>query len=223
MRLPAVVPPFFLLALALPVAGQQPGPPKVDETTLAYRFLEGRYRMPVTCKLEDGSLLELEEAVVIRAGPDRKGQSAVRATFFGIDAPGARSCFNLVNPELRDQRGVLYLNYRSLRRADLGVRDFRRELERGALEYRVLDGRLRLREIGGDEAEAVELDFDGAEARFLVSSIPRASDGDKLLEEFEARLPAATRRRLEIRIEGPEGLQLGGYYLEDEARRHGTR
>ncbi len=205
------------LLVALP-SGPSPGQqdPKIDETTLAFRFVSGRYRTPVTCRMPDGSLIQREEAIVVRADPRRHHRATLRATFFGIDAPGAEHCFNLIEPRLPDRRGVLHLTYKSLRRRDFGVADFRRELARGPLEYQIIGGRLQLREIGNREAEPTILVFEG-ERPFMVGPVPLGSDGEKLLR---SAYPRADQRRFHFEFSGPDDFRFSGYYLEDpNARR----
>ena len=205
--------PIRLLALALLFAGGPSlaqGPPKIDETTLAFRFVSGRFRMPVTCRLRDGTLIEREEAIVVRPDTRRHDRATLRATFFGIDAPEAEHCFNLIEPRLPDRRGVLYLTYKSLRRRDFGVADFRRQLQRGPLEYSIIGGHLQLREIGNRDSAPTTLVFE-KEWPFTVGRVLDGSDGDKLLRTVSAR---AGQRQFHFEFSGPDDFRFSGYYLE---------
>jgi hypothetical protein len=210
------------LALLAPHAGaQQQTPPKVDAQTLVHQLLLGRFYMPVTCAHEDGSLFEREEAVVFRTAADNSGFPAVRATFFGVEASEAVRCSNAVHPRLKDRRGSLFLRFEAHHRPDLGVRDVKQALQRGPLEFRVVSGRLELREIGSAGAEPERLDFDGGSARLELEAVRPQTDEGKMLDIAAPPEPGAQTmaRRFNVRISGPDGLAFSGSYLEDLRRR----
>jgi hypothetical protein len=211
----------LLLALLVLTSGAASAQqPKADEATFALGYLVGRYRMPVTCTLESGEIVEREEAIVVRPGPSTSGRATVRATFFGIDAPGAARCYNVATPRVPDRRGVVILGWDGFGRTDLGLRDFRQELKRGSISYSVVGGQLEIRDPGGAAVPKVaSLARDGS--RFVVTPIARESDGEKLLSHLPPPPPGkATRlpRRFEFRLTGVPDLDVGGYYLEDVAR-----
>ncbi len=192
--------------------------PRVDETTVALLWLQGRFRAPVTCIRADGSRVELEEAIVVREGPQRSGMPTLRLTFFGIDLPGATKCFNLIEPVLPDRRGSLYVTYRSSNRTDVGLHDFQRAARTRTLRYRIVGGSLRIRPIDTPESEARVVRFD-EDVLLLVSSVAPRSDGAKLLSEYSYGAGRSDpRRRLRFQIEGPDGFRFEGSFIEDERR-----
>jgi hypothetical protein len=221
-------PRFWLAALAVGcIAGaagaqQQNRPPKIDTQKLVHNLMLGRYTMPVTCTLSDGSLVEREESLVFRTSHDTAGFPTIRATFFGIDAPAAARCYNGAYPRLQDRRGVLYLSFEAHYRPDLGMHDLRQILKReGRLEFRVSSGRLLLREIRPDpDGEATRLDFADRDATFVVKSVRPQSDADKVISRraTDTHEGARAPRRFEIQIDGREDLSLTGFYIEDLSR-----
>jgi hypothetical protein len=215
----------FLLALlvlggAFPVRGQPP--PKIDATVLALNWLSGRFLIPVTCVKTDGSRVHLEEAVVIRGTQQRGSEPSLRATFFGIDVADVSHCYNLAEPRVPDRRGVVYLTYRSHRRADLGTADFRRALRDGRLRYAIEGGQLQERVLGGNATEPRVVTFDGRDVELIVSLVKPGSDADKLLRHHTPITPAPegqrAPRRLTFQIEGPEDFSFTGHFIEDLSR-----
>jgi hypothetical protein len=194
--------------------------PKADEATFALGYLVGRYRMPVTCTLASGEIVEREEAVVFRPGPARSGRETVRATFFGIDAPGAVRCYNLVSARVPDRRGVVILGWEGFGRTDLGMRDFKQELKRGSISYPVVGGELTIRDPEHPGVTQVTRpDRDGS--RFVVAAVRPESDGEKLLSRVTPgprRGAPRPPRKFEFTFTGVEGMDRLGYYLEDLER-----
>lgn len=218
----------FLTVCSVAVVGatQSPAqtsrPTKVDVQKLMHHFILGRYSMPVTCTQPDGSLIEREESIVFRSAHDKAGYPVIRATFFGIDAPDAQRCYNLVRPRLLDRRGSLFVTFPAIYRPDLGVHDFRRILLRGPLEFRVISGLLQVREIGSEpETPAALVRFDDAKGKLVIADIAPQSDGDKLLRQRPqpSAAQAAAARRFALRVEGPEDFTLEGFYEQDMGRR----
>ncbi len=208
-------------ALALASTPGRAQQPKADEGSYALGYVVGRYRMPVTCTLASGEIVEREEAIVFRPGPAQSGRDTLRATFFGIDAPGAARCYNLVFARVPDRRGTVILAWEGYGRTDLGLRDFKQELKRGQIAYHVAGGELEVRDPEHPaQRQVVHLERDGS--RFVLKPIARESDGEKLLSRMSpapgARPPPRPARKFEFRITGVEGLDLLGYYLEDLAR-----
>jgi hypothetical protein len=204
---------------AFAAAGQQNPPVKAEEGELALSYLLGRYRMPVTCTLADGSIVQREEAIVIRRAASPSRRQSVRATFFGVDAPGAIRCYNVVTPAFPDRRGSLTLGYEGLKRSDLGMHDLRLELKRGALDYVVIEGRLEIRPFA-DGAAPQTVVFRPGDAVFSIRPIPPASDGNRLLAPLIAESTDAPRRprQFEFQIQSEDGVALSGFYLEDVER-----
>ena len=198
--------------------------PQVDETTAMLNWILGRWSMPVSCAREDGSVVDIETAVVFRPASEDASGRTVRATFFGIDVAGAQRCWNLIETGVPDRRGVIYLTFTSQRRLDLGVTRMRHNLDDGGLSYRVTRGKLRIRDVGAG-VEPRTIDFAHKETYLHVSLVKRGSDGDKLLSRFaEKRDPLRRMRRLAIEVSGPDvETATAGYYLEDPERVPGRR
>jgi len=210
------------LVLTLPLPGSaQDGYEQPVHTTAAEtaaRWLEGRYRMPVTCIRNDDSQVEIEEAVVFRLDPSN-GRSAIKATYFGIDGDFKR-CFNIVEGSIPDRRGTLYLHFPAHNRPDTGLSEFRRMARDGDLTFRVHGGKLRLREIGKTAETARTLDFDHGEYPLNVRAVDGGSDAAKLLADFDDVKDGLTRqrRRLSFTLSGPEEFQSVAHMIEDEGR-----
>ena len=220
----AAVPIVCLVLLSLPAAAHpqevRGQTPQISTRELAMRFATGRYVAPVRCTREDGSIVELQEAVTVRRDPSSMasstGASRLRATFFGIDVGGVKHCHNLMQTRLLDRRGTLYLSFRGQTREDLGLSYFRTELRDGEIEYHVQEGRLRIREIGG-EAGPVTVEFDD-DAQFVMRELRLRSDAARMLERFAAKLGlAGTIRPLELEIvsEGKGSFKL--WVIKDES------
>ena len=175
----------MLAALATPAAvlAQTP-PPKAKTHDLALNWLKGRWSQPVTCERADGSTFARERALSFRVAPgEGAGRTALRATFYGIDAPDAVRCYNLIESELLDLRGVVHLHVRAHNREDMGIVDFRRMLADGSLDYYVTRGRLRWRPIGADaDWTAVEVP-EGS--RLHLDPVLGGSDGARLFEAHD--------------------------------------
>jgi hypothetical protein len=212
----------FVLAIAVcasTATAQQNPSIKADEGDLALSYLLGRYRMPVSCTLADGSIVQREEAIVIRRAASPSRRQSVRATFFGVDAPGAIRCYNVVSPGFSDRRGSLTLGYEGLKRSDLGMHDLRLELKRGALDYVVVEGRLEIRPFGEGEAPRTVV-FRPGDATFSIRPIPPMSDGYRLLAPLIAEGAEASRRprQFEFQIQSENGIAFSGFYIEDVER-----
>ncbi len=220
-RLAACLAVLFLLCAAAPSRAQYIPPPHADETHATLNWLIGRWRMPVTCELEDGRRVNLEEAIVVRPAAEDANGRTVRATFFGIDVRGARRCFNLTRSEIPDRRGVLYLTFVSQGRPDLGLTRLRQNLETGELAYHITRGRLQIRPVGAPPDATIPLDFQGKDAALRVRVLRSSSDGFRMLESLARDDPAANRlRRVRFSIEGLEPSPFQGDYLETARRRN---
>jgi hypothetical protein len=169
--------------------------------------------------LRDGSRQELEEAIGIRVAPRRSGMPVVRLTFFGIDIPDAEKCFSVVDRRVPDRRGVLYVTYRSNRRQDMGLTDFRRTARKGVLVYHIVGGQLRIREVG-KEAEPRVVRFEDRDYPLRIRAVMPHSDGDRLLAPYRDDHPPGEdpRRRIRLEIEGPEGFTFVGAFIEGDPR-----
>jgi hypothetical protein len=197
-------------------------PPKIDATVLALSWISGRFLIPVTCIKTDGSRIQLEEAVVIRGTQQRGSEPLLRATFFGIEVADVSHCYNLAESRVPDRRGIVYLTYRSNRRADLGAADFRRALRDGSLRYSIEGGQLQERVLGSNTSEPRVVTFDGRNAELIVSLVKAGSDGDKLLKHHTPTAPPSdgqrVPRRLTFQIEGPDDFSFTGHFIEDLKR-----
>lgn len=190
---------------------------QVDETSLALSWLRGRFRRPVTCVQTDGTRVELEEAMVVRPSPPRSGMPVVRVTFFGIDLTDGEKCFNLVEREVPDRRGVLYLTYRSRGRTDTGMADFKRTMKAGEIRYYVVGGEFRVRPVGQPDGEPRVIRFGDGDYPLVVRPVLPHSDGDKLLEQLrEGSDGADALRRLRVEIEGPDEFRFAAAFIEDD-------
>jgi hypothetical protein len=190
--------------------------PQVDESTLALYWLKGRFRAPVSCVREDGSTIELEEAIVVREGDKQSGMETLRITFFGIDVPDATKCFSLIEPDVPDRRGSVYVTYRSTRRKGVGVHDFKRAAKDRLLEYQIVAGTLRVRDIGQPDSDARIIRFED-DYPLRVSTVTPRSDGAKLLAAY-GKEGSDPRRRLRFQMEGPMEFRFDGSFIEDESR-----
>ena len=59
---------------------QKPAHMNADE--VAILFLSGRYISPITCKLADGSQIDVEDSIVVKGAPEQGGGKLLKATFF---------------------------------------------------------------------------------------------------------------------------------------------
>lgn len=217
------------LAGAAPLARAQDDdayrpPVHASEDQVALAFLEGRYTSPITCKKTDGSVIELEESIVLKPAPDSGGGNALNVTFFGVDVADAAYCYNLVERRVVDRRGTLFIHFRSHNRKDLGVSDFRRAAKAGPLTYNAHRGELRVRGIGteADAASARVLPFDGGESKLVVEGIAAGTDGAKLLADYAARAGiaiSADRRRFSFRFIANDGTEFMFYGVEASRQR----
>ncbi len=216
---------LVLAALGLPCAAlaqvQLERPPALEDTaTIAARWIEGRFRMPVTCLKKDGTRLELEEAVVIR--PSRTDEvSVLRATFFGIDAPDIERCYNTAMQEIPDRRGTLYLKRRGMSREDLGLTDFRRDVRDGEVSFAIERGTLSVRDLADPNAVRQRIEFKPGKHDLVTRQILSGSDGAKLLEDWyvEGRKQGLRLRRIKFSIDEVDAFQFNAYYIEDPKRR----
>ncbi len=219
----ASVPIVCLVLSSLPAAAHpqevRSQTPQISTRELAMRFVTGRYMAPVRCTREDGSIIELQEAVTVRRDPSSMasttGASRLRATFFGIDVGGVTHCHNLMETRLLDRRGILYLSFRGQAREDLGLSYFRSELRDGEIEYHVQEGRLRTQEIGGG-SPPVSIEFDD-NAQLVMRELKARSDAARMLERFAAKLGLTGAIRpleLEVVSEGEGSFSL--WVIKDE-------
>jgi hypothetical protein len=221
-----------LLALALAAlpalaiaqgASEYQKPPHINADEIAISFLEGRYISPVICKRKDGSQVEVNDSIQLKASPEQGGGNSLKATFFGIQVTDADYCYSSIERRVLDRRGFLHLHFRTRNRPDYGVADFRRMAKAGPLVYNAHRGELLLREIGGDAgAQAPRvLAFDGGDSRLVVEGIPDGSDGAKLLTQFFAKHPpqeGINRRYFTFRFFAKDGSEFTFYAIEDDRR-----
>lgn len=208
-------------ALALPSPSRAQSRPRRVELPIAYyavQYLRGHFEMPVLCTREDGTVARVKESLVITPSRNRNVNQTLRVMFSGIPWEGMKRCYNVALGRIPDRRGVIYISYSNLaKRPDVGLRDFQRDLKRGPLEYRVVGGALRVRDVGSAASAVREVDFTGHRVPFRVVLAQRNSDADKLLgrvRPVKGRLP----RKLGFEIVGPGGFHYRGSYLEDSSR-----
>lgn len=194
---------------------------KADEIALA--FLAGRYITPVTCKLMDGSQVEVEDSISLKPAPEANGGNSLRATFFGIQVENAEYCYSAIDRRVLDRRGILYLHFRARNRPEYGVADFRRAAKSGPLTYNSHRGELTVRETGVDAAgkAPVVLAFDGGDSRLVVETVQDGTDGAKLVNQFFEKNPpkeGLTRRIFAFRFFAKDGSEFTFYAIEDDRR-----
>ncbi len=227
MRLAALV----ALALALLPSGalakgeseyQQPTHMNADE--VAILFLAGRYISPVTCKLADGTQIEVEDSIVVKDAPEQGGGKQLKATFFGIQVGNAQYCYSSIDRRVLNRRGVLYLHFRTRNRPEYGLSDFRRMAQAGPLTYNVHRGELEVRGIGSEATPEPPrvLSFAGGDSRMVVESIQAGSDGGKLVSQYFAAHPPDPEeppRVLTFRVVAKDGSEFTFYAIQDFGRR----
>jgi hypothetical protein len=204
---------ILLLALApanaLAQSEHQP-PPHIKADDIALGFISGRYVMPVTCKLLDGSSVEVEDSIQLKASPEASGGSSLRVTFFGIEVPNAEYCYSPIERRVVDRRGIFFV-------------DFRRVAKAGPLTYNAHRGELREKPIGSDAAaqEPRVLEFDGGDARLVVESIAGGTDGAKVVTQFLEKhppKPGLDRRIFTFRFIAKDSSEFIFYAIEDDRR-----
>jgi hypothetical protein len=227
MRLAALL---TLALAALPAAVRAQGeseyqrPAHMNADEVAILFLSGRYISPVTCKLADGSQIEVEDSVVVKASPEQGGGKQLKATFYGIQVENAEYCYSSIERRVVNRRGVLYLHFRTRNRPEYGITDFRRMASSGPLTYNAHRGELEVRAIGaeaGAEPPRV-VPFDGGDSRIVVEGIPGGTDGAKLVSRYlethppeEGRVP----RVFTFRVHAKDDSEFVFYAIEDPGRR----
>ena len=228
MRLAALV----ALALAALPAGalaqgeseyQRPAHMNADE--VAILFLAGRYVMPVTCKLLDGSQIEVEDSIAVKGAPEQGGGKILKATFFGIQVENADYCYSSIERRVVNRRGVLYLHFRTRNRPEYGVSDFRRMASAGPLTYNAHRGELEVREIGNGAAAQPPrvLSFEGGDSRLVVEGIAAGTDGAKLVAPYLASHPPQEGRQPRVfafRVVAKDESEFMFYAIEAIGRRH---
>lgn len=201
---------------------QRPAHMNADE--VAILFLSGRYIMPVTCKLADGSQIEVEDSVVVKAAPEQGGGKQLKATFYGIQVENADYCYSSIERRVANRRGVLYLHFRTRNRPEYGIADFRRMASAGPLTFNAHRGELEVRPIGaeGGAEPARVVSFDGGDSRLVVEGIPAGTDGAKLVTRyFEAHPPEEGHvpRLFKFRVVAKDESEFAFYAIEDNSRR----
>ncbi len=96
------------------------------------------------------------------------------------------------------------------------MHDFKRAAKSRHLEYQIVSGTIRIRQIGQDESEAQVVRFDD-DYPLRVTTVIRRSDGAKLLAQYEEEGPDP-RRRLRFELEGPRDVRFDQTFIEDERR-----
>jgi len=220
--------PLAILVLALlpgsaPAQSEHQPPPHVKADDIALNFIAGRYIMPVTCKLADGSSVEVEDSIQLKPSPEASGGSSLRVTFFGIEVPNADYCYSSIERRVVDRRGVFFVHFRNRNRPDFGMADFRRLAKAGPLNYNAHRGDLRVKAIGSEAAtqEPRVLEFDGGDARLVVESVPAGTDGAKVITQFLEKhppKPGLDRRLFTFRFIAKDASEFRFYAIEDDRR-----
>ncbi len=204
-------------------ASEYQKPTHINADEVAILFLAGRYITPVTCKLADGSQVEVDDSISIKASPEQSGGKSLKATFFGIQVEGAEYCYSSIDRRVLDRRGTLYLHFRARNRPEYGIADFRRMAKSGPLTYNTHRGELQVREIGPGAATQAPrvLSFDGGDSRLVVEGIPTGTDGAKLVAQFFATHPdqeGLARRIFSFRFFARDGSEFTFFAIEDDRR-----
>ncbi len=211
------------LALAKGESEHQP-PAHMTADEVAILFLAGRYISPVVCKLADGSQIEVQDSVVVKAAPEQGGGNQLKATFFGIQVADAQYCYSAIDRRVPNRRGVLYLHFRTRNRPDYGISDFRRMASAGPLTFNVHRGELQVSPVGTEDGDAAPevVSFDGGDSRIMVENVPDGSDGAKLVAQYFAANPpdpAYPPRVFTFRVFAKDGTMFPFYAIEDIGRR----
>jgi hypothetical protein len=201
---------------------QKPAHMNADE--VAIQFLSGRYISPVTCKLADGSQIDVEDSVVVKGAPEQGGGKQLKATFYGIQVENAEYCYSAIDRRVLNRRGVLHLHFRTRNRPEYGLSDFRRMASAGPLTFNVHRGELQVSAIGSEAGNAAPqvVSFDGGDSRIMVESVPTGTDGGKLVARYFAAHPpeeGTTPRVFTFRVFAKDGSVFPFYAIEDSGRR----
>jgi hypothetical protein len=221
-----------LLALALaalPASALAQGeseyqkPAHINADEIAIQFLSGRYISPVICKRKDGSQVEVNDSIQLKASPEASGGKSLKATFFGIQVADADYCYSSIERRVVDRRGILHLHFRTRNRPEYGMADFRRVAKSGPLTYNAHRGELQVREIGGDSAAQAPrmVAFDGGDSRLVVEGVADGTDGAKLVTQFFAKHPeqeGLARRVFTFRFIAKDESEFTFYAIEDDRR-----
>lgn len=201
MQLLRVLPTRGLAALALlavlPATPRAAGEP--DIVDMALGWTRGTWSSPLVCSLEGASVRGLRRVVIAR-GPRRSLRRANRIDFHDLQADGAERCSSALGGEQINLVGGAMFTYEPRRPgSDTPKRDFSVELRRGALEFAIKSGTIRVGPVNAPRDTLRAVDFAGG--RLLVKEIPPGSDLDRLLLEF------GPQRKLELVIEAPDGTR----------------
>ncbi|HTO08649.1 MAG TPA: hypothetical protein VMR86_16490 [Myxococcota bacterium] len=222
------IPALLCLVLAASVRAQDgyQQPQHLTEDEIAIAYIAGRFSAPVTCKRQDGSVLQIEDAIELKPAPEAGGGNSLKVTFFGIEVGDVDYCYNLIERRVPDRRGTILLHYRSHNRKDLGSTDFRRSAQSGSLTYNAHEGVLKERPIGSnpDNVSPRELDFGGGDSRLVVEPIQPGSDGAKLYADFDGRKSFGDAegekfRRYSFRFIAKDGREFRLYATQDMKHR----
>jgi len=227
MRLAALV---ALALAAVPASALAQGeseyqrPAHMNADEVAILFLAGRYIMPVTCKLVDGSQIEVEDSVVVKGAPEQGGGKLLKATFYGIQVENAQYCYSSIDRRIPNRRGILYLHFRTRNRPEYGIADFRRMASAGPLTYNAHRGELEVREIGPDASAQPPrvLSFEGGDSRLVVEGIAGGTDGAKLVTQYFTAHPPEEGRQPRVfafRLFAKDDSEFMFYAIEAVGRR----
>lgn len=151
---------------------------------LAFAFVQGDFRAPLTCRVDDTPRQALRR-VRIQPGSAQAARPTLRLTFFDLEAPPGTRCTSIAGEPEPNLVGTLQLVWDARTRPDTGELDFRNTLRReGGFEFKVEAGRLRIGEAGAGVGARV-VDFAGGVAR--VEPVAPGSDAARRLAAFRAK------------------------------------
>ncbi len=194
-------------APALAQPGATAGP---DAVELALAWARGAYASPVICRFADEAQRGLRR-IVIGPGPRSSAQRVDRIQFFDIAAAGASRCHDDLGAEEPNVVGTVFVSYTAKRpRSDTPQRDIEQELKAGPMAFDIVSGRLRIGDATAAPGSLPEVDFAGGKLR--IGDVAAGSDDARRLGDF------ATRRRLRLDAEAPDGTRIGMTLAEIERR-----
>lgn len=198
----------LLTSTALPALAQLRGQP--DAADFALAWARGSYASPVVCRFPDGAKRGLRR-VLIAPGPKTSEQRVDRMQFMDLAAAGAERCADELGAEEPNVVGALYFTYTPRRpNSDTAERDFKHDVESGAVPFEVVRGLLRIGPAGSAADTLKEVDFAGGKLR--IATIPPGSDDARRIADL------AGGRRLRLEVEAKDGTRLGLALVEVERR-----
>jgi hypothetical protein len=207
--------PTALLAIAVllataPALAQPSASAGPDTVEFALAWARGGYASPVVCRFAEEVQRGLRR-IVVGPGPRNSAQRVDRIQFFDLGATGASRCHDDLGAEEPNVVGTLLVSYTAKRpRSDTPQRDIEQELKMGPLSFEIASGRLRIGAARVPPESLPEVDFAGGKVR--IGEVAAGSDDARRLGDF------ASRRRLRLDAEAPDGTRIGMLLAEFERR-----